>query len=101
MSPTAKDGEGERVVAVIDDDESVREALRGLFQSVGLVTELYGSVQAFLDAGRMERRGASSWTSACRVAAALSSRRPWPGAARPSRSCSSAAMSTSRWRFGR
>ena len=57
MSPTAKDGEGERVVAVIDDDESVREALRGLFQSVGLVTELYGSVQAFIDAGQMERAG--------------------------------------------
>ncbi len=57
MSPTAKGGEGERVVAVIDDDESVREALRGLFQSVGLVTELYGSVQAFIDAGQMERAG--------------------------------------------
>jgi FixJ family two-component response regulator len=57
MSPTAKDGEGERVVAVIDDDQSVREALRGLFQSVGLVTELYGSVQAFIDAGQMERAG--------------------------------------------
>lgn len=57
MFPTAKDGEGERVVAVIDDDESVREALRGLFQSVGLVTEIYGSVQAFLDAGRLKRVG--------------------------------------------
>lgn len=57
MFPTAKDGEGERVVAVIDDDESVREALRGLFQSVGLVTEIYGSVQAFLDSGQMERAG--------------------------------------------
>jgi FixJ family two-component response regulator len=57
MFPTAKDGEGERVVAVIDDDESVREALRGLFQSVGLVTEIYGSVQAFLDSGRMEQAG--------------------------------------------
>lgn len=57
MFPTAKDGEGERVVAVIDDDESVREALRGLFQSVGLVTEIYGSVQEFLDAGRSNRVG--------------------------------------------
>lgn len=57
MFPTAKDGEGERVVAVIDDDESVREALRGLFQSVGLVTEIYGSVQGFLDSGQMERAG--------------------------------------------
>jgi FixJ family two-component response regulator len=57
MFPTAKDGESERVVAVIDDDESVREALRGLFQSVGLVTEIYGSVQAFLDAGGLKRPG--------------------------------------------
>ncbi|WP_332873109.1 response regulator transcription factor [Caulobacter hibisci] len=45
------------MVVVIDDDESVREALRGLFQSVGLVTEIYGSVQAFLDSGRLERAG--------------------------------------------
>lgn len=33
------------VVVVIDDDSSVREALRGLFESVGLRTETYGSVQ--------------------------------------------------------
>ncbi len=57
MSATAKSGVGERVVAVIDDDESVREALRGLFQSVGLVTEIYGSVQEFLDAGGLKRAG--------------------------------------------
>lgn len=53
----AKDAEGERVVAVIDDDESVREALRGLFQSVGLVTEIYGAVQEFVDAGGLKRAG--------------------------------------------
>lgn len=55
MFPIAKDAEP--VVVVIDDDESVREALSGLFQSVGLVTEIYGSVQAFLDSGRLERAG--------------------------------------------
>lgn len=54
---TAKGDGARNVVVVIDDDESVREALRGLFQSVGLVTEIYGSVQAFLDAGRLERTG--------------------------------------------
>ncbi|PLR22630.1 DNA-binding response regulator [Caulobacter zeae] len=55
MFPNAKDNDA--LVVVIDDDESVREALRALFQSVGLMTEIYGSVQAFLDAGRLERAG--------------------------------------------
>ena len=55
MFPSAKDSDA--LVVVIDDDESVREALRGLFQSVGLMTEIYGSVQAFLDAGQLERAG--------------------------------------------
>jgi FixJ family two-component response regulator len=45
------------LVAIIDDDESVREALRGLFQSVGLATESYGTVQAFLDANGLSRAG--------------------------------------------
>ncbi|MDR6624423.1 response regulator [Caulobacter segnis] len=55
MFPGAKDSEAP--VVVIDDDESVREALRGLFQSVGLATEIHGSVQSFLDAGPVERAG--------------------------------------------
>jgi FixJ family two-component response regulator len=55
MFPSAKDSEA--LVVVIDDDESVREALKGLFQSVGLATEIHGSVQAFLDAGPAERAG--------------------------------------------
>ena len=36
------------VVAVIDDDESVREALQGLLESVALKVELFGSVDDFL-----------------------------------------------------
>ncbi len=55
MVPTAKNAE--TIVIVIDDDQSVREALRGLFQSVGLMTEIYGSVQECLDAGQLERAG--------------------------------------------
>jgi FixJ family two-component response regulator len=42
--------EDEPTVIVIDDDDSVRAALRGLFESVRLKTETYGSVQAFLGA---------------------------------------------------
>lgn len=38
-------------VVVIDDDASVCEALRGLFESVGLPTRTYGSTQAFLAEG--------------------------------------------------
>jgi FixJ family two-component response regulator len=48
---------GEPVVVVIDDDQSVREALGGLFQSVGLIADLYGSVQDYLDAGQSRRAG--------------------------------------------
>jgi FixJ family two-component response regulator len=40
--------EDDASVAVIDDDANVCEALRGLFESVGLVARTYGSVQAFL-----------------------------------------------------
>ena len=38
----------EPVVFVIDDDASVREALSGLFRSVGLRVEVYGSASDFL-----------------------------------------------------
>jgi FixJ family two-component response regulator len=55
IASTTKESAGERFVAVIDDDESVREALRGLFQSVGLQTEIFGSVQAFVDADGLNK----------------------------------------------
>ncbi|QKD05362.1 response regulator transcription factor [Mesorhizobium loti] len=44
-------------VVVIDDDKSVREALRGLFESVGLATETYGSVQDFRASDHPEQAG--------------------------------------------
>jgi FixJ family two-component response regulator len=43
-------GDEAATVVVIDDDASVCEALRGLFESVGLLTRTYGCVQAFLAA---------------------------------------------------
>ncbi len=45
------------IVFVIDDDFSVREALEGLFASVGLATEGYGSVLEFAAADRPDRPG--------------------------------------------
>ena len=47
---TGSAGSGSPTVVVIEDDQSVREALRGLFESVGLVTKTYGSVQEFMAA---------------------------------------------------
>ncbi|ARM16174.1 MULTISPECIES: response regulator transcription factor [Rhizobium] len=48
---------GRPTVIVIDDDESVRDALRGLFESVGLVAGTHGSVAEFLAADDPERAG--------------------------------------------
>jgi FixJ family two-component response regulator len=36
------------IIFVIDDDESMREALRSLFQSIGLQVEVFGSAPDFL-----------------------------------------------------
>lgn len=44
-------------VIIIDDDESVREALKGLFESVGLFTETHGSVAEFIAADDPSRPG--------------------------------------------
>lgn len=48
---------GGPTVIVIDDDESVREALKGLFESVGLVAKTHGSVAEFLAADDPGRAG--------------------------------------------
>ncbi len=42
---------------VIDDDQSVREALKGLFESVGLSAETHGSVKEFIAADDPEKAG--------------------------------------------
>src|SRR5712691_4749939 len=41
--------DAESIVFVIDDDSSVRAALKELFESVGLKVELFGSATAFLE----------------------------------------------------
>jgi FixJ family two-component response regulator len=42
-SPTELEGSREPVVLVVDDDQSMREALEGLFRSVGLGVKVFGS----------------------------------------------------------
>ena len=44
-------------VIVIDDDQSVRDALKGLFESVGLSAETHGSVREFIAADDPEKAG--------------------------------------------
>src|SRR6185503_13534086 len=46
-----------RLVAVIEDDESYRNALQRLLKSAGLSVELFGSAEAFVDSGRQHETG--------------------------------------------
>jgi FixJ family two-component response regulator len=46
--------EAQPSVVVIDDDPDIREALRGLLQSVGLQGRTFASVPEFLKSGRLE-----------------------------------------------
>lgn len=55
MQSSSKDREA--TVVVIDDDASVREALQGLFRSVGLAVKSYGSAQEYLASGQPDRPG--------------------------------------------
>jgi FixJ family two-component response regulator len=47
-SPTEVEGSGEPVVLVVDDDQSMREALEGLFRSVGLGVKVFGSASELM-----------------------------------------------------
>ena len=40
-------------VSVVDDDISMREALRGLLKSAGFHSEVFASAEEFLDSGRL------------------------------------------------
>ena len=46
--------EKSRRIAVVDDDESVREALTGLLRSAGFGAEGYASAEEFLRSGRLD-----------------------------------------------
>jgi len=41
-------------ISVVDDDESVREAIRSLMDSVGLGAEVFSSAEDFLNSGRLD-----------------------------------------------
>ena len=42
-------GQTPKLIAIIDDDESTRDSLRGLIQSIGLVVRCFGSAEEFLE----------------------------------------------------
>ena len=44
-----------RVISIIDDDLSLREALLDLMSSLGFAAEAFASAQAFLESGTLER----------------------------------------------
>lgn len=39
------------LISVVDDDDSIRESLQGLLESIGFAVETFPSAQAFLDSG--------------------------------------------------
>ena len=53
------------IVHVVDDDASMRDALEGLFDSVGLETRTYAAARDFLARALPTNRDASLSTSAC------------------------------------
>jgi FixJ family two-component response regulator len=44
-----------RIVAIVDDDESVRFALKGMMKSVGLPAEAFSSAEDFLNSGLLHQ----------------------------------------------
>jgi len=40
-----------RIIAIVDDDESVRFALKGMMKSVGLPAQAFASAEEFLNSG--------------------------------------------------
>jgi len=46
-----------RVIAIVDDDERIREALQGLMKSAGLAALVFASAEEFLSSGEQGRTG--------------------------------------------
>ena len=54
MTSTIVNESSSPVISIVDDDESVRDALDSLLKSVGYRTEVFASGQAFLHSGHHE-----------------------------------------------
>jgi len=50
-------GQTSKLIAIIDDDESMQDSLRDLIESAGLVARCFGSAEAFLESD-LHRRAA-------------------------------------------
>jgi len=46
-----------RIVAIVDDDESVRDAIKRLMRSMGLAAEVFASAEEFLRSPDLDRTG--------------------------------------------
>jgi FixJ family two-component response regulator len=44
-----------QLISIVDDDESVREATKGLMKSLGFAAEAFGSAQSFLKSNHLHR----------------------------------------------
>jgi FixJ family two-component response regulator len=46
-----------RLVAIVDDDDSMRSALQGLLKAVGLPAQAFASAEEFLNSGQQHQTG--------------------------------------------
>ena len=59
--------QSDAVIAIVDDDPSVRKGLERLIRSLGWQAETFASAQEFLDRPRTEAPVVSCWTCNCPV----------------------------------
>ena len=45
--------EAEKIIAIVDDDESIRESLSGLIESFGLAAKAFGSAEEYMRSGQV------------------------------------------------
>jgi FixJ family two-component response regulator len=54
LSSVIAELDGAKLVAIVDDDELLRSALRGLLKSAGLPARSFASAEEFLDSGQQD-----------------------------------------------